>query len=59
MCFPNDMQYFQTTDTNNDICEAFIQQFEVEEFDRMNAEELRDCITRYCKRFKEELEVNY
>ena len=53
------MQLFQTTDTNNDICDAFIQQFEVEEFDRMNAEELRDCITRYCKRFKEELEVNY
>ena len=50
--------HLQTLTPENDICEAFMQQMEIEEFEDITADDLRNCVIQYGKMFSDELEVN-
>ena len=52
------ISHLQTFTAENDICEAFMQQIEIEEFEDITADDLRNCVMQYGKIYSDELEVN-
>ena len=50
--------HLQTLTPENDICEAFMQQIEIEDFEDITADDLRNCVIQYGKMYSDELEVN-
>ena len=52
------ISHLQTFTPENDICEAFMQQIEIEEFEDITADDLRNCVIQYGKMYSDELEVN-
>ena len=48
---------FQATSNYDDIFDCFVKQVEIDEFSRMNSDDLRICLIEYCKHNSAELEV--
>ena len=48
---------FQATSNYDDIFDCFVKQVEIDEFSRMNSDDLQICLIEYCKQNIAELEV--
>ena len=45
--------HLQTLTPENDICEALMQQMEIEDFEDITADDLRNCVIQYGKMYSE------